>query len=67
MDIKELKVEQIKAEAAIGEAVQKVLQEFHSKTGASIESVSIYLVELQTMNKEVDEFIVSSVSCRIAF
>jgi len=67
MDIKELKIEQMKAEGAISDAVQKILKEFHTKTGVSIESVSVSLVGFQTIDKEVDEYIVRNVSCKIAF
>lgn len=65
MDIKELKIEKTRLEAQIMNAIEDLCGGFRSKTGVSIERISVDFYTIETMGEE-DKYEVSDVSCELA-
>ena len=67
MELKELKEECIKLEGDLAVEIGKLVSAFRQKTGASIENVSVYMSRVTTYGDSQEEYIVSNVSCKVAF
>ena len=67
MDVVELKDKRIELEGNIALQVAELVSKFRKETGISIENVSVYMARVTAMGDSQEEYIVSSVSCKIAF
>ncbi len=67
MDVVELKDKRIELEGKIALQVAELVSKFRKETGISIENVSVYMARVTAMGDSQEEYIVSNVSCKIAF
>ena len=67
MDVVELKDKRIELEGNIALQVAELVSKFRKETGISIENVSVYMARVTAMGDSQEEYIVSNVSCKIAF
>jgi len=67
MNFVELKEEKIKLEGDLAVEVAKLIEAFRQKTGVSVENVSVYMSRVTTYGDPLEQYVVSNVSCKIAF
>lgn len=67
MNIKQVKEEIVKLEGSLAVEIANQINAFREKTGVSIESVYVNMLDVQSFGDKQAEYIVGNVSCKIAF
>jgi hypothetical protein len=65
MDIAEMKVEQVKAQDEIRDAIQPILEQFAAKTGLVIENVFVHMCYTTQEVKGQHIYTVDEVTCEV--